>query len=79
MTSEVKATATQVITVPIANTLDQQYLLDTDVDRRVDLRFLHQHPQTSSNISILIIARSNAAVDLSATVSIKSEMFDAIF
>lgn len=70
MTSEIKATTAQVATIPITDTLDQQYLLDASANCRVDLHFLHQHTQTSSNISILIIARDNAVVDLSATVSI---------
>ena len=76
MTQRAKANPTGTLTVPIANTLHQQYLLDTDVDRHINLCFLHQCAQTSSDISILIIARADAIVNLSATVSIPANTPD---
>lgn len=76
MTQRAEANPTGTLTVSIANTLRQQYLLDTDVDRRINLCFLHQCAQTSSDISILIIARADAIVNLSATVSIPANTPD---
>ena len=76
MTQQSQTNHIDTLIVPITNTLRQRYLLDTSTARHIDLRFLHQHAQTTSDISILIVARAGAIVNLSATVSIPVNLPD---
>lgn len=76
MTRQSQTNPIDTLIVPITNTLRQRYLLDTNTARHIDLRFLHQRAQTTSDISILIVARAGAIVNLSATVSIPVNLPD---
>lgn len=76
MTRQSQTNPIDILIVPITNTLRQRYLLDTNTARHIDLRFLHQRAQTTSDISILIVARAGAIINLSATVSIPVNLPD---
>ena len=76
MTQQSQTNPIDTLNVPITSTLHRQYLLDTSTARHIDLRFLHQHAHTTSDISILIVARAGAIVNLSATVSIPVNLPD---
>lgn len=76
MTRQSQTNPIDTLIVPITNTLRQRYLLDTNTARHIDLRFLHQRAQTASDISILIVARAGAIINLSATVSIPVNLPD---
>ncbi len=76
MTQQSQTNPIDTLIVPITNTLRQRYLLDTNTARHIDLRFLHQRAQTTSDISILIVARAGAVINLSATVSIPVNLPD---
>ena len=60
----------ELITCNIANRTQVKYLLIADSNRHINLRFTHQRPNSSSDISILIIASGHASVKLDATVVI---------
>lgn len=76
MTRQSQIDPIDTLIVPITNTLRQRYLLDANTARHIDLRFLHQRAQTTSDISILIVARAGAIINLSATVSIPVNLPD---
>ena len=76
MTRQSQTNPIDTLIVPITNTLCQRYLLNTNTARHIDLRFLHQRAQTTSDISILIVARAGAIINLSATVSIPVNLPD---
>ena len=60
----------ELITCNITNHTQVKYLLIADSNRRINLRFTHRRPNSSSDISILIIANGHASVKLDATVVI---------
>lgn len=56
----------------ITDELSKKYLIETDQDCSFDLCFIHDKPNTSSNISILILASGQAHINVNATIVIKS-------
>lgn len=60
----------ELITCNITNRTQVKYLLIANSNRHINLRFTHRRPNSSSDISILIIASGNASVKLDATVVI---------
>lgn len=56
----------------ITGELSEKYLIETDQDCSFDLCFIHDKPNTSSNISILILANGQAHISVNATIVIKS-------
>lgn len=56
----------------IAGELSEKYLIETDQDCSFDLCFIHDKPNASSNISILILASGQAHISVNATIVIKS-------
>ncbi len=56
----------------ITGELSKKYLIETDQDCSFDLCFIHDKPNTSSNISILILASGQAHISVNATIVIKS-------
>lgn len=60
----------ELITCNITNRTQVKYLLIADSNRHINLRFTHQQPNSSSDISILIIASGHVSVKLDATVAI---------
>ena len=60
----------ELITCNITNRTQVKYLLIADSNRHINLHFTHRRPNSSSDISILIIAGGNASVKLDATVVI---------
>ena len=59
--------------IHVVGDLSAQYLLETHHDQQVKLDFIHNHPNTRSNIAILIIAKGTANVTLDATVTVLAE------
>lgn len=59
--------------IHVVDDLSAQYLLETHHDQQVKLDFIHNHPNTRSNIAILIIAKGTANVTLDATVTVLAE------
>ena len=60
----------ELITCNVTNRTQVKYLLIADSNRHINLRFTHRRPDSSSDISILIIASGNTSVKLDATVVI---------
>ena len=60
----------ELIACDITNHTQVKYLLVADSNRHINLRFTHRRPNSSSDISILIIVSGNASVELDTTVVI---------
>lgn len=67
----------KVVTKEIIGNLKIKYLLKVDSDCQVDLSFIHRLPNTSSDISLLVIATNGASAVVDATVTIDSQSVDS--
>ena len=56
----------------ITGDFSQKYLIETDQDCNFDFRFVHDKPNTTSNVSILILASGHAHINANATIVIEN-------
>lgn len=60
----------------ISSNFSQKYLIETNRDCNFNFRFVHDKPNTSSNISILILASGHAHITANATIAIENSAPD---